>query len=648
MADRDVTVRLNYEVSGNAIDYLRRLEAAQLRVASGQQGVSAGMPGSAGGQTYNPFAGTPIQPGINMPSPGGGGGGGSGGGGYGPNARDKVLNSLYDQRRKEEEKIAKQATDYAKKSQQIAEKAMREEEREAAAQEKARQQLSLFRQRTIAANERRAKAEQDAAEREQRRLQREQSSGDRSAAGMAGLRNARLVASMASIGAYHVTLGAAEGATNVINQNQRGDLSDMQRSRAALREMPIIGRISEAGIGLAQAIDGITERMRRSNQQLSIDTAQIQANASLTSARGSLGYDRQSAAERAASLGAISPVHIPLGMPRETFGQEFEYQRASRRAPLQQAVLIAEAERDAANRNVSSAERGVGEIDESIMLARRRMREMMMRQSEFNAFHAGSGGAGRGIARAIQGVMPLGPAGMALGMLFGAHEQNQSAATAGATQGHRVDHQNNMIAQTQTLASLEDERIRRLERVRQASDMAAQAELNLARMRLNLMREDLNMLQERERMMSRGAASLMTMSPGERQVGMNALREIQMRGIQNVPWFQIQQAMRVAPNTVNQMAVNAGQTTPEFAELNRLGEFGSGPENNVTELRDAITKLSNEMRSAELLSEQQSANNKLLSIDITLSRILSAIENRGNSQVALVGLNLAAQNANQQ
>jgi hypothetical protein len=222
----------------------------------------------------------------------------------------------------------------------------------------------------------------------------------------------------------------------------------------------------------------------------------------------------------------------------------------------------------------------------------------------------------------------------------------QGAATGGGVEaGNRAQ----AVQQAQAAAQAHGLALEQLKEKEEALQRAirARGEANAAVARANMaiMRQELELLNQREQAMSSSAQSLGMMNPLERTQGMEALRQIQNRGIENVPHFMLGMANGIAPGITRGLAEQAGANSNEMFELRQRGEFGD-ESRTLSELRQVMVDLKNNMRTLDLEKEAQLTNSNLNAIQSTLGNILQVIKRQAILGQQKVDINQFAQSQN--
>lgn len=450
---------------------------------------------------------------------------------------------------------------------------------------------------------------------------------------------------------YHVISDMPRATTNAVNTSQRADLTQSQKSRQAAEHLPIIGSVIGSILRFKDAIDGTTERIRAAIERMRYDTIENQTQATYMATSAQLHFQRAGAQGRASALGALTPRLTDRSFDRSTFHGQVGYDESESRRHAQSSLDVALAQGEGSRAEVANASSSLSNIDAQINSVRAARDAALARVAQTGQNPPAQPGT------AIQGAAGvLGPAGAGIGGFLGrginqlASGQGgifgniaaapfmapQAIASAGQSQGPRVQALTEAIRLGEQLENLETERISRLNRMSAAMRAQGASEQQIGQARIQVLQAEMQMLQQREQRMSHGAQSLGMMNPVDRGIAMNAFREYQRVGWDNMPVFMREQMAQVATNTARSAAIRSGENSDEFRELQAAGEFGhqpGSPQQSIADVRQAISTLADRMSTTQLQTLQTSANLELGGIRLVLNSILVAIMARGGVQM---------------
>jgi len=461
------------------------------------------------------------------------------------------------------------------------------------------------------------------------------------------------------LAAAYVARNGLQFAASAATISQQADLTGSQKTRQITENIPIVGALIKSLRQLQEAIDGTAAAISRHRLIGEFAQANISSQFEMVSAASSgriqqgLAMRRYKLAGEAAAMGA-PPIE---NYDRSTVAGQQAQQRADLMAPLQDA--LAQAQREA-----KAVGGGVGQADNEVSLARKNAaaarRALDAATAEIDAIrereNAPSGGNGplpsrlmngTGAGRLTQGNVSVGDIANIIVPGSGTIPNLvQGAATGGGVEaGNRAQ----AVQQAQAAAQAHGLALEQLKEKEEALQRAirARGEANAAVARANMaiMRQELELLNQREQAMSSSAQSLGMMNPLERTQGMEALRQIQNRGIENVPHFMLGMANGIAPGITRGLAEQAGANSNEMFELRQRGEFGD-ESRTLSELRQVMVDLKNNMRTLDLEKEAQLTNSNLNAIQSTLGNILQVIKRQAILGQQKVDINQFAQSQN--
>jgi hypothetical protein len=443
-----------------------------------------------------------------------------------------------------------------------------------------------------------------------------------------------------TIGAAGIGVGSAmltnflaqqglQSGASFANAANRGDLSPEAQARHMGESLPIVGRVLSSIREFVDAIDGTTERIRRSMVDISRGHVIAQTSGQIEMSRFTGAGDLAGAKMAAMLAGGASPVPFH-SFDRGTVEGQMLFQEQQRRMPHLLQIAAQERRVAAARARVSGLQSGLHANQARLADLERKRQIHLGNLQGFVGPHAlemeptGQGGVG-GAQWPVDPII-----GMAL--------ENRDQAANHASQAMIIN---------QEMEAGQRNRLQMINQIRAAESAAAQEERRHREMIIGLMREDINILQQREQMLSQTAQRLGAMNPIQRRLGVMAAEQIAQHGMGNVPWFMIQHAQSVAPNLIGREAERFGESTPEFQTLRRLGEFG--PETrSLSELRAAIDQLSRNLNLETLETETQYSNRILESIDDHLGTAVAILIELGGTQLHGVNLNAVVQNLSTQ
>ena len=131
------------------------------------------------------------------------------------------------------------------------------------------------------------------------------------------------------------------------------------------------------------------------------------------------------------------------------------------------------------------------------------------------------------------------------------------------------------------------------------SHMEAQNELamrnsQVRKAEIGQMRSELEILKTREQITAASATRVGGMHKGHRMLAVQAVKHLKQHGIENATPEMIQAAESIAPLWVQKMKEKSGENSPEFKQLQDMGEiddFTAGQGKNLKELRAAQDKV---------------------------------------------------------
>lgn len=648
---RSATINLAYNIIGTASAGIAKIRADMEEIDRlAKQGISiqsagVGMSGSRSSSGSYSDAGTRWlnregeQSGLNRPW---------------EKADDAARNALSRQRLKAYDQMAKDAIKHADESRSIQEKAIVLERKAIADRDKVLNSLAAQRRREETAESRandRAASQMSRSFQQlrQRRANEQESSandGGKDDDDKPGKAIRTLTALFLLRMAINEFVSAVQGATSALNQLNRADLSQSQRGRAAIEEIPGASLIFKTAANLAGARNGDTERIRASNQNLTLARVIGQNEVGEAGLFNQLDMRQAQAQARADALGGVSARTVMAG-DRSTFAGQVAYEEQERRRPRLAAMDVANAEVAAARRAQMAGRGQIAETQNELDLIRRRERELRYNQGtatrEEQQIAAVNNRPGSLNRLSLVGGGPL-------AALSESNRRLNQAIPAVTTQVQRAETGNELLAIQEKRLGFEKE-IERLQRQQlELTQARGQAETRARTAVINSLKEEIGILQDREQRMSQGATRIAAMGPVNRMVGMWALEQIVQAGPQNymsLPSFIQNSGRQIGPNIVTRIEEQAGQNAPEFARLRQLGEFGGGPQNNLDEMRRDLRDAINALSDRELKNLQQTANSELGAINGTLGDIKRAIVDQGRVRVNIVGTNVYVQNANQ-
>lgn len=413
--------------------------------------------------------------------------------------------------------------------------------------------------------------------------------------------------------ANYIVKEMAQNATGIANIAQRGDLTSAQRRQGVSEALPIIGGTIRALRELSEALNGTTERIRVIGIRAELQETRNQAAARFDPMLLAARVQQAAAASQAASMQGARPVPVER-FDRSTISGERAFTEDQLRLPHR--IAIAEAERGV------TAARGA-QAASSERLREMRLRQRGLNEREFDAQldHARINREERPRRRTPQ---ELQEAARRHGA-FGGAAAFDPMVTPPVQHEARARNQAQRRDINQQQANVGGLINQELQTQLQLTTQVAQAESTLRQRNIALMREELTILQNRERVMVNSAHTIGMMNPIDRMVGMTAAREYMRLGHDQSPQFLRERAATVIPDIVEHRAIQSGQRSGEFQEIqrwrglagvtlegNREAQRVNQAETQVAVLADT-TRLSNDLTAAN--------NNHMRALEIALREL---------------------------
>lgn len=643
-------ISMQYDVVGNApitlramadalaqIDTLSRSANQSMgqmnagsRTSSGSSNPAAGWPGGAmppgpqGGQMptgmappgMTPLGGwarspQPIPPGGPGPqvfqTNTGGGGGGGGGVNYGPNARDRVLNSLRRQRLREEGQERRRA--------------------EAAA---------------------RAAAAAAAANRTGRRRYRVGTGGhgygSRRMFGAGAAMHPRQAllnmlgplggpAAMGLIGNY-MAQGAINSGTSIANAAQNADMSAGQRAQAVAEAIPIIGGLVKSLSEFAHALTGSTERLRVFGNQMDIRRAVEMERIGQQPHREAAQLQSATAAFRSNQLSGLRPMPFP-SFDRTNYLGEVAFGEYMQRRPNIEREQVALREEEAARQAAEFSRGQVSDANNRLSRYRSAYNSAFANANSFTSAPAGTNWSrvgGGATAGAITGGLIAGPAGALIGGAIGAGSGYLASGESSETREGRIRAMRQLVESSQELLAVEQQHRGVLQANVQAENAYTQAMAARRQVQLNMAKDNLEIARQREQQVAQESTSLGMMGIVERQRGVQAAIQAQEFGFGTLTPEQRRNFAGVAGGAANSMAREYAESLPETEELRRRGlilpETLQQARTTTEEARQRVSllEITDTQRTAERLAETLKSFADSL-VD-SFERVLAGVERR--------------------
>lgn len=377
--------------------------------------------------------------------------------------------------------------------------------------------------------------------------------------------------------------GGFDFATRMGNVYQNRDLSAAQKENAFQESLPIIGAWNRSMREFREMIDGTTERLRR--LQLSFEVAQA-ANPAVH--RGEVEARRRSgevdlANARRVALAGAQPAQMPTGIDETTAGGRIRYQEELSRLPLRQAA--------------DEAVRGVQSARAAERIARRQL-------DDFEASYAARQGQ-------------LRRAGAQFNRRFG---------TAGAPRDSTLGAAQRQSEVASELVRMDEERLRLIDRVRDAAVGAANAEAAARRANIAVMQNELQIQEQRLRRTEGAARRIGSMNSIDADLGVGAVRRIREVGMENVSEEERRYARSVAPEWMDAQEMNHGEGRRQFQELRgMLGDDFAAP-GSLREQRDQRDRTRAEVNVQMILNEQTLAEQIVTAMERSVAPAIRALE----------------------
>ncbi len=379
---------------------------------------------------------------------------------------------------------------------------------------------------------------------------------------------------------------AMSGGSRAINIAQNTDFTPGQRNTALAEMIPILGDLSKGFREFSEALSGMTEQMRQTQQMMAIQIPleAIQRGAAFETA--GLRRDSAAATARSHAINALRPVQIGH-FDRNTTAGELAYQEAVGMAPHIAARDVAHAEATAARSRVASSQSALDENAAAIARAEGR-RDAFIRSSP-RVTSASSSGDNGGLAGYF---LPGSTAGI------------RAAQGRGASQGNTIDNLSEQRRGEEELLDLQRQRKQLINETKQATIDAGETESRYRQQNIAILQQETQQLENRYRNISSSASRLGRMQPIDRAIGMAAFRRARALGIENLTPQEQSAVSSIAPDFAEQQFRRVGEASGEFSQLQGAGEITGG---TVAGIQEQLRQNTNQL-SAMILENQQQTN----------------------------------------
>lgn len=406
-----------------------------------------------------------------------------------------------------------------------------------------------------------------------------------------------------------------------VNISQDSGLNSFQRNSGIAESMPLLGDLAKGLREFGEALQGVSEQMRRTAQfmavQMPLDAAQRGAAFQI----GGLERNAAFASARASEVNALSPVQIGQ-FDRNTVGGERAYQEAASRAPHQAALQMAEAEARGARSRVAPAEAALAANRRAISEAEAR-RDRVVRQSGHVNQTADT--LDHDVGTAMVGRI-IGWGGLDVlsgGRVSGGVTSFLRARLGGRNQGG-VDA--NLNDQQRSMTEINDLRRQEQQLIREtqsATEAAGEADSRTRQARIAGLREENSTLESRYRNITSNASRVGRLQPIDRAIAMAAYRRARATGIDSLTPQEQGALGSIAPDFAEQQFRQLGEGTGELRELQANGDVAGG---TIAGAQTALLANRNQLEAALLQDRQQTNTTIAAAIRESLTGLVTSIK----------------------
>lgn len=388
---------------------------------------------------------------------------------------------------------------------------------------------------------------------------------------------------------------AVGGLTGILNAGNNTDMTIGQQQRAGLEgiadSIPVLGGIVKGVInnirGLANAIDGTTERIRQANIRLAEDPQRLALTMRNRSEISDLSSEYLNARHRAGIMDSASVPEMRR-FDRSTATGEQAFQDEQQRMPARDAA--AAAEREAA-------------------IARAAVLVSQQERDQADGQYRSVAGSGRRQA--------------AQSRVDSARSRDRAYWSTNGEQVEAGAELRNALQEESAAAERREALVRRHQ---QTAVAAVQAESRARQANIQIMQAELQIGQQSEQRMRSNASRLGGMSWIDRKQGIAARLMVETQGVGNVAPHILQQARSVDPEGVDRLTTRFGENTAEYRELQRRGIFQD--QGSIEQRRDNNANLQQQVREATLRDQQETARAMSEAVANTLQQFFGVFEER--------------------
>jgi hypothetical protein len=385
-----------------------------------------------------------------------------------------------------------------------------------------------------------------------------------------------------AVGAIVATgAAAAQKTAEAIHIFSNGALTVAQKQEMLFRSIPIIGN---AGVNLANEINGVAERIRGANVRFAQTSLAISQAARHDTVLGQMASELVGARARAKELGGISVTPAPA-IDRSTFQGEIAFREQQRRLPHQDTIARAEAERSAA----ATAHQYSGKRLQGLYAERKDLAQDLRdaEAAEERARRGENRKGGPGYDRNAAG----------------RHEAGLNLQLA----GERV---------AQNELQIQEE----VNRQKQLGLSLAEKESAIRKGNIGLAKEELSILQAKEQRLYSQRQRISGMNVVQRQMGLQALRLMKKHGYQNLPPELIAQAEAFSGAYVAKEREKFVSAEEKTALKEGFIEKGV-----LNEVRKDVARVQTNVRVDVVLDEQQMARAVVDMLEPRLKHFMESI-----------------------
>ena len=404
-------------------------------------------------------------------------------------------------------------------------------------------------------------------------------SGALDATGLGGL--ARMAAPVAAASTL------VNATTTTFNAARNSDMTAAQGVEKMLDGIPVVGAVISHVRGLANALDGTTERVRKATLRLTEDPQRLAVQTGHRRAITEADLAAQNARHQAQVFASLVAAPVQQ-FDRRTLSGEIGYHEEQQRIPARDAAMIAQAEAEIARRQAQTAAGMYSAAD-----------------TEYEQQRLGRGRSAVNNYNKTRG------------RETGYFRNRANVAEASAT----------LINETDREEALYQRRVEMLRRSEQAAVGAANAEARARQANIAVMQTELQITQQREQRLVADASRLGGTNFIDRQLGLQAARMVRDQGIGNVTQEVLARARSFAPDWVQQQQMRFGETTPEMQAGRREGFLTPGTQ-TIDQLRGQAAQQQQEVRDLTIDSQRQLTSEVADIIGRTLEAIKDDLEDK--------------------